>query len=611
MKRHNINVAPLATVATLCLLAGPATAQFFTTNDYGHNSYGNDYSDGMAGVRIMMMLCSVGLGFFLGWFLSPSARELRRILCWVGIGFVVVLAIGNDGLLGWGSAWAVSFIGFWAALGYWLGRAVRALGEVPTTFGSSRWADHHDLHEHKVHGSGGIRFGHVISGDILQAVSYNGDRHIITVAPTRSGKGTTQIIPNLLTYQGSTLVIDPKGENALITAQARKDMGQEVLIVDPWGIAKVDGIKTAKFNPLEWLKLGDIDITENSMMLADALVVKGENQDAFWDKEAVAYLQGLILYVATDPEEEGQRTLTRVRELTLLDGEDQVALYQRMMGSPHHIVASTGVRCLQKEEKLLASVIATAQSHTHFLDSIRIQENLSQSDFKFENLKSKNMTVFLVLPADRLSTFAPWLRMLVQQALTVNARNIDKKPKKPVLFILDEMAALGKLTMIEQAYGLMAGYGIQIWGIIQDLNQLEKIYGKGWQSFISNTGMLNYFGSGDEMTAKYFSSLCGETTVWNLSSALARTFGSSNSRGGITTSDSTTNTDTTAAAQRKLAYPDELMRMHKDKQLVFIENMPPLIAGKSRWFEDEKLKAKGVDLHAQPRADRKSEKDAA
>ncbi|MBO9399126.1 type IV secretory system conjugative DNA transfer family protein [Shimia sp. R9_2] len=600
MTWHKHPVATLAATASLCLLADPTAAQFFTNDTYGYSSYGNSYSSYLAGLRIAMMICSVGLGFSIGWFLSPSARHLRQLLFWLLTGAVVFLAIINDGLLGWGSAWLVSFVGFFVALGYWLGRAIKSLGEVPTTFGSSRWATVEDIDDHSLYTDDGVRFGSVILDKTVYGLAYPGDRHLLTIAPTRSGKGTTQIIPNLLTYLGSTLVIDPKGENALVTAQARKDMGQEVMIVDPWGIAKVKGIKTAKFNPLDWLKLDDIDITENSMMLADALVVKGQNQDAFWDKEAVAYLQGLILYVATDPEEEGRRTLTRVRELTLLDGEDQEALYNRMLNSPHHIVASTGVRCLQKEEKLLASVIATAQSHTHFLDSLRIQENVSRSDFKFEDLKRKKMTVYLVLPADRLSTFAPWLRMLVQQALTVNARNLDQKPEKPVLFILDEMAALGRLSMVEQAYGLMAGYGIQLWGIIQDLNQLEKIYGKGWQSFISNTGMLNYFGSSDEMTAKYFSALCGETTVWNLSSAIARSFGTSSGQGGITTNSSTTTTSTTAASQRKLAYPDELMRMHKDKQLVFIENMPPLIAHKSRWFEDPALKELGVDLHSEP-----------
>src|SRR3546814_286901 len=206
------------------------------------------------------------------------------------------------------------------------------------------------------------------------------------------------------------------------------------------------------------------------------------------------------------------------------------AVFTRMLDSEYHIVRSTGARCLQKDEKLLSNVIASTQAHTHFLDSARIRESLSASDFKFEDLKTKRMTIYLVLPADRLDTFGRWLRLLIQQALTVNARNIEIRPEKPVLFLLDEMAALGRLTMVEQAFGLMAGYGIQMWGIVQDLSQLKRIYGDGWETFIANAGVLQYFGSRDRMSAEYFSALCGVTTIWNFSSAVARAFGKSRDR---------------------------------------------------------------------------------
>lgn len=117
--------------------------------------------------------------------------------------------------------------------------------------------------------------------------------------------------------------------------------------------------------------------------------------------------------------------------------------------------------------------------------------------------------------------------MLTQQAITVNARDIATKPEKLVVFLLDEMTVLGRLTMVEQAFGLMAGFGIQLWGIVQDVSLLKGIYGDGWDTFISNSGMIQCFGSRDRMTADYFSALCGVTTEWNLSSAIARAFSSS------------------------------------------------------------------------------------
>ncbi len=594
MKRLDKSTVIATVTALLCLIATETFAQTLWGNsNYG---YGASRSE-MGAMRVMMMVVSVGFGFGLGWFMSPQGKELRQILMFAVAAILILFGIFNNGYLGWSAASIVSVVGFFIALGHWISTALKSLGEVPTTFGSSRWATPEDLSKKKVFGPSGIRLGTTHNGQFEQDISYKGDSHMVTVAPTRTGKGTCAIIPNLLTYEGSTVVIDPKGENAMITAKTRQDMGQAVHIVAPWDIVQVEGIETARFNPLDWLEVGDVDITENAMLLADALVIPEGGGEKFWQEEAKALLQGFILYVATDKNETGKRHLGRVRDLLLLDGADLQELFQLMMQSTHHIVASTGARCQQKEEKLLASVIASAQAETHFLDSARIRESLSASDFKFEDLKADPMSIYLVLPADRLHPFARWLRLLIQQAITVNARNIAEKPEKPVLFILDEMAALGRLSMIEQAYGLMAGFGIQLWGIIQDFNQLERLYGKGWQSFVSNSGMINYFGSTDRMTAEYFSALCGETTVWNLSSAISKAFGTSSGSGGAGSSTSITTTDTRGASQRKLAYPDELMRMHAGKQLVFIDNMHPLIATKTPWFEDNTLKYKGVNLH--------------
>jgi len=595
MKRQNKLL--LSLTMALAIVANETLAQSLFGDPYGR--YNRGFSAEMAMLRMFIMAISVGSGFCLGWFMSPQAKHLRRIILLCIAGLTVFLAIFNQGALGWSSTWLVSLVGFFVAVGYWIGTGVKALAEVPTTFGSSRWATIKDMVAKNLFEQGGIRLGTTTASkdEAAQEIRYSGDSHLLTVAPTRAGKGVSAIIPNLLSYTGSVLVIDPKGENALITAQARKDMGQAVQLVDPWGIAQVDGIPTARFNPLDWLVAGDVDITENAMLLADALIMPDGTSDKFWSEEAKALLQGIILYVATDGHEDGQRHLGRVRDLLLLDGEDLTKLFTLMSQSPHHVVASTGARSLQKEEKLLANVIASAQVETHFLDSARIRESLSVSDFKFEDLKTAAMSIYLVLPADRLHPFARWLRLLIQQSITVNARNIADKPEKPVLFILDEMPALGKLAVIEQAYGLMAGFGMQLWSFVQDLSQLERLYGKGWQSFIANTGMINYFGSTDRMTAEYFSALCGETTVWNFSSALSRAIGTSTGNGGLSSSETVTQSDTRAASQRKLAYPDELMRMNAKKQLVFIDNMYPMIVTKTPWFEDGDLKAKGVNLH--------------
>ncbi len=545
---------------------------------------------------------AVGIGGLLGGLLAVAILNLFVRVRDVALALVVLVAfyfILTPGIGAWFtkvSAVGGFVVGIVIAWSWFFGGRARP----PTTFGSAKWADYDHIRGNGLFGEGGFWLGTFpVPQDKAKRpketalLRYGRDRHLLTVAPTRAGKGVSTIIPNLLTYPGSALVIDPKGENALITAIARHKLGQQIFVVDPWAI--VTGrfrMPPARFNPLDWLRSDDPDMTENAMLLADALVVKSEGKDQFWDEEAKALLMGLILHVATDADERKQRHLGRVRDLLLLDDKDQEALFRKMYASDNPVVSSTGARSLQKDPKLLSNVLASAQAQTHFLDSVRIRENLSASDFRFEDLKSTNMTVYLVLPADRLNTFGRWLRLLLQQAITVNARNVTDTPEYPVLFILDEMPALGHLTMVEQAFGLMAGFGIQLWGIVQDLSQLERIYGKGWQTFISNSGVLQYFGSRDQMSAEYFSKLCGVTTLKTLSTTISNAVSSAVGGGG---SSQTTGT-TQAEAQRSLSYPDELMTLPKGRQLLLIENMDPIAAEKITWYEHPELAERGVNL---------------
>lgn len=524
-------------------------------------------------------------GFGVGWCFSPGARPYRPYaLAAICASALPLISQAHYG-------WRYTLVAAVCAVAFILAIAVGAASGFATpkseNFGSARWADFAYLEDNELVGDAGLLLGTVSKPGTTERLRYDGDRHLLTVAPTRSGKGVSAIIPNLLTYEGSALVIDPKGENALITGQARAKMGQRVFAIDPWRIAgEALGVGYGTFNPLDWLVPGDLDMTENAMLLADALVMPSQHGDRFWSEEAKALLQGFILYVATDEREQSERHLGRVRDLLLLDSEEMQKLFERMADSIHHVVASTGARSLQKEDKLLANVVASAQAETHFLDSTRIRESLASSRFKFEDLKTEPMTIYLALPADRLNAFGRWLRLLVQQAISVNARNIAAKPDKPVLFLLDEMPALGRLSMVEQAFGLMAGFGMQLWGIVQDVAQLKRIYGDGWESFIGNSGAIQYFGSRDRMTAEYFSALCGVTTASNRSLSFAS--------GGGGKGRSTT--ESYSEMQRKLAFADELMRLPADKELVFIEHHHPIIATKLPWFKDNAIAPLGRPL---------------
>ena len=581
--------------------------------------------------RLWHLVIAVVGGFVVGAALSPKFKELRRLVVLGAIACAAIYSIFGSSPLSYMLANITNFVGSLIAfaIGIRLGAEIIKARKRPrpTSYGSAKWATYDYLSEKRLLTNEGFLLGHFQEGERGSRLRYAGARHMLTVAPTRSGKGVATIIPNLLYHPGSALIVDPKGENALITALRRGDgdaakgipgLGQRIVLLDPWDIAASKlGLPRSRFNPLDWIKAGDPDAAENAFILADALVVKeGGSDAAFWDEEAKSLLTGLIMHVATSPSEEGLRHLGRVREILTLTPGLFGKVLKAMLEHPDPLVVSTAARTMAKEEKLISGVMATAQAHTHFLESPRIEESLLASDFSFEDLKTGLVTVYLILPADRLNTFNRWLRLLIQQAITINARNIDVKPKAPILFMLDEMPTLGKLPSVEQAYGLMAGFGMQLWGIVQDLSQLAKIYGEhGWQTFISNSGVIQYFGSRDRMTADYFSKLCGVTTIevrnfsWAVGKVVGWTTGSSTSSGAgggssgtsssRSESHSWTRTTGVSEAQRQLAYPDELMVLKGEEQIVFVENLDPIIAFKTPWYEDAEMKTLGVDLQSE------------
>lgn len=564
--------------------------------------------------QIISALFVLVFGLVIGTFFSDKLREFRtRLLLVLTVICFFIPVIGHLAAFVSGIVLAYNFFRDKTR------KPSQSAVERDITFGSAEWADEAHIHEQGLVGTEGIRLGRFYQDGEPTYLHYTGERHLLTCAPNRTGKGAAAIVPNLLTQTCSALVIDPKGENAMMTAARRGEgdakrgiegMGQEVHVLDPWSIT---GLKRSCINLLDFLVPGDPDIIENAMMLADALVVPSENSggnESFFDEEAKSLLAGVILYVALDEGEKANRHLGRVRDIiTLGDGEALGEILDRMHQSGERMLVSTAERIGTKDAKLRSSIFATAQSHTHFLESPRIRESLARSDFSFDELKAKKMTIYLVLPADRLKPFERWLRLMIQQAITANARNIVDKPEQPVLFILDEFPALGRLTMVEQAFGLMAGFGIRLWAICQDFSQIERHYRESWQTFVANAGVIQYYGSRDLKTAEYCSKLCGISTVtkYSFGKSIANAIGWAttnsgtfmNPQGSSSQNESTTKTTSHNydVVQRNLANPDELMVLRDDRQLLFIEDSNPIRGVKVRWYESDELKPYGVSLH--------------
>ena len=444
--------------------------------------------------------------------------------------------------------------------------------EGDATHGSARFAT--DAETRPLAGDAGLLIGRDSrSGRLLR---YSGPSHLLTIAPTRTGKGVGTIIPNLLDYPGSVICIDPKGENARITARHRARFGP-VHILDPFDAT---GLAHAAFNPLERIDPTGLDLADECMTLADALVYDppGEAGEAHWNEEAKALIAGIILSIATG-EPPATRNLATLRDRLTLAPQAFAAMLTAMQGQGG-LAGRAANRHLGKSDREAAGVLSAAQRHTHFLDSPRMTALLGRSDFAFADVKARATTVYLVLPPDRLATYARWLRLMLAQSLTDLARAPAQNPAapaKPVLFLLDEFAALGRLDPIERAMGLMAGYGIQLWPILQDIHQLRALYERRAGTFLSNAAVLQIFGVNDHDSAKLVSDLLGQETV--VFETMSRALDSEQS--GISFGEQ--------HVARPLLTPDEVRTLPDDRELLFLSGQRPIVATKLRYYADREF----------------------
>lgn len=341
------------------------------------------------------------------------------------------------------------------------------------------------------------------------------DRHMLTIAGSRGGKGRTAIIPNLLTWEGSVIVIDPKGTNAAVTAERRKAMGQAVFVVDPFKVLEERTGRawtTAGFNPLAGLDLNAPDIRERLGVIADAIVVPDQDaRDKHWDDGARTIVAGLLAHLVSMQD---APTLGQLRELVTLDDEAQRQLWaemseNRMAGGAAREAANRIIRGYGGSE--ISGLISNADKHTEWLASVPVAGVLAQNDVSFAALKEQPTTVYLVLPPHYLEEHKRFLRLFVN--LAIRQMSVGGRAQVPVLMILDEFLALGHMAEVERAFGLMAGYNFVLWPFVQDLGRLRDLYKNSVNSFINNSRAVQVFAVSDEATTKFVSERIGERSL--------------------------------------------------------------------------------------------------
>lgn len=376
------------------------------------------------------------------------------------------------------------------------------------------------------------------------ALGYTDDRHVTLISGTRGGKGAGVIVPNLCRWRGSCIVIDPKGENASVTARRRgggsdytHGMGQEVRILDPFGEVPLASSLRARFNPLDVIDPdGDLAV-DDAGRIAAAIIVRESKNDPFWEDAARGLMKGLILHVLTFLSFKDIRNLVTVRKL-LMEGDwlgieaaramgveklptPFAMLWQSMIRNKAFggVVSGVGEQMFSmadKAEKTLSGILEQARTSTVFLDGAPMRRLLEKSDFDLAAIKTsaRGLTIYLTLPQRYMDTHFRWLRLMVTLTLGEMER-IKGRPKTghPTLFLLDEFPGLKRMEVIESAVAQAAGFGVKFFFVTQNLPQLKREYDENWETFISNSGLKIFFQIDDHFSRDYLSNLLGEREV--------------------------------------------------------------------------------------------------
>ena len=506
------------------------------------------------------------------WFLAgrwPVYRPWSLFYWWFHFEAYAPALFNRAGAL----AGASGFLGCGAAICGSLWRA-RQSGSV-TTYGSARWASEGEIARAGLLGDAGVFLG--AFGQYY--LRHSGPEHVLAFAPTRSGKGVGLVVPTLLSWTGSAVIHDIKGENWTLTAGWRSRFSH-CLLFDP------TDARSARYNPLLEVRRGEREIRD-VQNIADILVdpegaLERRNH---WEKTSHALLVGTILHILYAEEE---KTLSRVASFLSDPGRSFEATLRAMMTTNHlgtaaaprvhPVVASAARELLNKSDNERSGVLSTAMSFLGLYRDPIVAAVTSACDWRIADLVSAEQPVslYLVVPPSDISRTKPLIRLVLNQIGRRLTERLERGSRRQLLLMLDEFPALGRLDFFETALAFLAGYGVRAFLIAQSLNQIVKAYGEN-NSILDNCHVRVAFASNDERTARRISDALGTATEQRamrnyaghrLAPWLAHVMVSRQE------------------TSRPLLTPGEVMQLDPADELVLLSGLPPIRARKLRYFED-------------------------
>jgi len=338
--------------------------------------------------------------------------------------------------------------------------------------------------------SRGMGFTMRAHSDAGQLVTYSGDGHLITFAPTRTGKTSGPVITNALRHPGQLIVLDMKGEVYTATARARRAMGQEVCVVD-----LRDGGENGSLNPLDLtIRCGTDPAATARSFAAELIERSGEERERFWNDWSETMIAGATAWLLTDrPAEE-----RRLSQLFDLFTEDDVAYRIAVLLDEKKVenraAKAAFVSFLQlPEQNTRPSVLGTVQSHLRLFDSDLTRRLTDTTTMDIDGfLAGKPMSLYIIVPPYRLNAYRPLLRLWLSGLLLLLSQRRNP-PEERTLMLCDEIGNLGKLEALLMATTLLAAGGLTVWSFWQNAAQLH-IYGPQANTLIDNAGVIQIFG---------------------------------------------------------------------------------------------------------------------
>lgn len=461
-----------------------------------------------------------------------------------------------------------------------------------TAHGSSRWARRDEIEELDLAQSSKKSRGIILGRDPYspRLLTHRGKEHAFVFAPTRSGKGVGIVVPTLLTWRGSVFVLDIKGENWDLTAGWRRKFSH-VIRFDP------TSRQSATYNPLLEIRQGEKEVRDTRNVVDILANPDGETRDDFWNQSAKKFLVGAILhvlYAGDDKSLAGVLHFLQNPEWTHEERLTRMLETKHLGDQAHPVVARAARATLNAPEDTRGGILATAESYLGLFDDPVVADVTSgPSDFRLTDMQyaPNPVSFYLVVPPGDMLRVRPLLRLLFVQMGARLTETLDPDADKHrLLMMLDEFPTLGKLEWFEAALAYVAGYDIKCYLVAQDLNQIQKAYGRD-NAILGNCHLRIAYAPNDEKTAKRLSELLGKTTATKKQESLS---------GDRASFSLDRKSESEQEYARDLLTPGEIMQLDDTKELLFVAGSYPILAEKVRYYEDPHFQRRcpGIDPQA-------------